>query len=181
VRYATPEVVDRQLARVRRRIETAVVDEIGGGVSRAIASVPDHHLETLMRSPARRPVLDGVFWGAPAVLDRTPAGALASSLRVHVTGAGLGDYDVYWLRFSNGSWRSGRGEPRADPELTIIVDGAELLRIGVGRSTPLQALLSGRLRASGSPLLAARLLSFARAVLGAQAPLGGAPVGRPAS
>jgi SCP-2 sterol transfer family len=44
-----------------------------------------------------------------------------------------------------------------DPELTITVDGAELLLLATRRSSPLQAYLSGNLRASGNPMLAARL------------------------
>lgn len=170
LRRAAPGAIDHYLGRLRRRIEEALIDEVGGGVGRVIAGVPDHHLETLVRSPARRPVLDSLFWGFPTVLDRTSASVLASCLRVHITSTGWGSYDVYWLQFINGRWRSGRGEPPVDPHLTIVIDAAELLRMGVGRRTPVQALLSGKLRARGNPVLAARLLSLARAVLGARPP-----------
>ncbi len=136
--------------------------ELDPAVMRLLTSVPEERVEQLMRTPLRRIVLDGVFWGLPRWLNDTRAGEVASTIRCHVTGRPDGTFDMYWLEFGDGAWRSGRGTLEVEPELTITVDGAQLLELALRRSTPVQAFLSGRLRASGDPLLAARLTNLFR-------------------
>lgn len=142
--------------------------EITGALRRAVGSIPESRLRQLMATPARRVVLDGVFWGLPRALSDTRAGEVVTAVRCHVTGRPDGAFDVYWLQYENGSWQAGRGPGNREPELTITVDSAELLHLGSGRSTLLQAYLSGRLRASGNPLIAARLTALLRGAASAQ-------------
>lgn len=137
--------------------------ELDPALVRLLSSVPKQRLEQLMRTPLRRVILDGVFWGLPRWLNDTRAGEVTASIMCHVTGRPDGTFDMYWLEYRDGSWRSGRGALETQPELTITVDGAQLLELALRRSTPLQAFLSGRLRASGDPLLAARLTNLFRA------------------
>lgn len=151
----------RELSGLRRKLRNEVVFGLGGELSRALDGVSDRRIEQLLATPARRVLLDAMFWGAPAVLERTAAGEVASSLRCQVTGATDGGYDVYWLEYTASGWRSGRGDQPTPPELTLTVDDAELLRLACGRSSVVQAFLAGKLRASGNPMLAARLAALA--------------------
>ncbi len=136
--------------------------ELDPALARLLGSIPEHRLEQLMRTPLRRVVLDGVFWGIPRWLNDTRAGEVITAIRCHITGRPDGTFDMFWLEFRDGTWQSGRGTLESEPELTITVDGAQLLELALRRSTPLQAYLSGRLRASGNPLLAARLTTLLR-------------------
>lgn len=147
---ADPGPEDRSLAR-------QLQDEMAAGLVRAVGTVPEQRLQQLMRTPLRRVVLDGLFWGLPRALDGTRAGEVTTSVRCHVTGRPDGTFDIYSLRFSDGAWHTERGANGAEPELTVTVDGAQLLELALKRSSPLQAYLSGRLRASGDPRVAARL------------------------
>jgi hypothetical protein len=108
-------------------------------------------------------VLDAVVWGLPHVLSNTRAGEVTSLICCSVTGRPDGGFDAYWLEFSGGCWSSQRGAPSVAPELTITVDAAELVLLACRRSNPLQAYLAGNLRASGNPMLAARLTMLFRA------------------
>jgi hypothetical protein len=136
--------------------------ELDPALARLLATIPEHRLQQLMRTPLRRVVLDGLFWGLPRVLDDTRAGQVTTAVRCHVTGRPDGTFDIYWLEFEDGRWRTGRGANGTEPELTITVDGAQLLELALRRSSPLQAYLSGRLRASGDPRVAARLAALLR-------------------
>ena len=118
-----------------------------------------------MRTPLRRVVLDALFWGLPNALNGTRVGEVTTSVRCHVTGRPDGNFDIYWLEFSEGRWQTGRGGNDSPPELTITVDGAELLELALKRSNLMQAYLSGKLRASGNPVIAARLTMLLRGYL----------------
>ncbi len=134
-----------------------VQDELTSRLGRLVGDVPEPRLRQAMRTPLRRPVLEAVFWGLPRVMDGTRASEVTSLIRCHVTGRTDGTFDAYWLEFVDGRWTSGRGAPEVEPELTITIDAAELLLLATGRSSPLQAYMAGNLRASGNPMLAARL------------------------
>ena len=152
-----PEPDPSLLAREARRLTGVLQDEVASRLGRLVGEIPEPRLRQAMRTPLRRPVLEAVFWGLPRAMDATRAGDVTSLIRCHITGRSDGNFDAYWLQCLDGRWCSGRGAPAAEPELTITVDAAELLLLATGRSTPLQAYLAGNLRASGNPMLAARL------------------------
>jgi hypothetical protein len=153
----TPDLDPSQPAREVRRLTGQLQDELTARLGRLVGEVSESRLRQVMRTPLRRPVLETVFWGLPRVLAGTRAGEVTTLIRCHVTGRPDGGFDTYWLQFTEGRWTSGRGAPGPEPELTITVDGAELLLLATGRSNFLQAYLGGNLRASGNPMLAARL------------------------
>ncbi len=140
-----------------RRFGHGVQNELTSGLTRTLGSIPEHRLQQAMRTPLRRPVLETIFWGLPRALGRTRLGEVTSSIRCHVTGRADGGFDVYWVTFQEGRWTASRSSLDKQPDLTVTVDGAELVRLACGKSTPLQAYLAGRLRASGNPVVAARL------------------------
>jgi alkyl sulfatase BDS1-like metallo-beta-lactamase superfamily hydrolase len=136
--------------------------EVSGGLSRMLAAMPNRPMRELMRSPLRRIVLEAVFWALPRALNGTRAHEVTQAVRVHVTGRTDGGIDIYLLECESGRWSARRGSAGAEPELTITVDGAELVLLACRSSSPLEAYLAGNLRASGNPMLAARLTMLLR-------------------
>ena len=159
---APPDPDPAAAARAARGLAGSLTEELTARLGRLTGQIPEARLRQAMRTPLRRPVLDAVFWGLPRALSGTRADEVTSLIRCHVTGRPDGSYDAYWLEHVDGEWCSGRGAPRREPELTITVDAAELLRLATGRSSPLAAYLAGNLRASGNPMLAARLTMLFR-------------------
>jgi SCP-2 sterol transfer family len=158
----TPDLDPSPPAREARRLAGQLQDELTMRLGRVVGEVPEPRLRQVMRTPLRRPVLETVFWGLPRVLGNTRASEVTTLIRCHITGRSDGNFDAYWLEFSQGRWTSRRGGAAVEPELTITVDAAELLLLASGRSNLLQAYLAGNLRASGNPMLAARLTMLFR-------------------
>ncbi|HLJ02546.1 MAG TPA: SCP2 sterol-binding domain-containing protein [Solirubrobacteraceae bacterium] len=136
--------------------------ELTGGLARMLASMPDRPVRELMRTPLRRPVLETVFWALPRALNGTRAHEVTTAVRCHVTGRPDGGIEIYLLEYADGRWSARQGSKGAEPELTITVDGAELLLLACRSSSPVEAYLAGKLRASGNPMLAARLTMLLR-------------------
>lgn len=158
----TPDLDPSQPAREARRLAGQMQDELTARLGRLVGEVPEPRLRQMMRTPLRRPVLETVFWGLPRALGNTRASEVTTLIRCHITGRPDGNFDAYWLQYSHGRWTSSRGAPAVEPELTITVDAAELLLLASGRSNFLQAYFAGNLRASGNPMLAARLTMLFR-------------------
>jgi putative sterol carrier protein len=159
----------RTVAAIRRRLADAPM-QVADGVARAVRGAPSHRLERLMRSPARRAVLEAIFWQMPKHVDREQAKGMNSSIRWEITGRSDGETDVYQLEFKGGECTVVRGPSGSDPKLTITVDGAEFLRLATGNSDPLQAYFRGRIGLAGDVMMAAKASSLFRT-----------PGGRPAS
>jgi predicted lipid carrier protein YhbT len=131
-----------------------------GGITRLVRDSPPERIERLMRTPARRVVLDGIFWQIPQHLNRRRIGILRSTVRLLVTGRPDGDADTYQIEFEDGRCRVVRGTGESEPSLTITVDGAELVLIAAGRSDPMRAFFRGRLALAGDVVLAAKLVAM---------------------
>lgn len=126
-----------------------------------VQRVPDRHLELLMRTPARRIVVETIFLLMPRYLDRTRAADLDLAVRWKV-GEGEHPTDTYDLVIAEQRCRVRRGESEVRPLVTISITPAELLRVAVGRCNPVQAYLTGRLRLQGDLTQAARLTAVFR-------------------
>jgi hypothetical protein len=113
-----------------------------------------------MRTPARRVILEAIFWQMPRHLDRGRAGTMTGSVRWEITGRPGGTADIYELEFGDGRCRVTRGGGDGNPRVTITVDGAEFLRIATGNSDPMQAYFKGRLKLAGDIMVAAKLTSL---------------------
>jgi putative sterol carrier protein len=162
-------VLDPQsaLALIRGRVARAP-GQIADGLARLVRDTPPHRLDQLMRTPARRVVLDAIFWQMPQHLDRRRAAGMRSSIRWQITGRSDGEADTYQLEFEDGRCRVVRGRPDTNPRVTITVDGAEFLRIATGNSDPMRAYFNGRLALAGDIMVAAKLVSLFRIPGGAR-------------
>ena len=151
----------RALESIRRSVGEAPA-QLAEGFARVMRDAPEERIDQLMRSPARRPILDGIFWQMPRQLDSRRAVGMKSSTRFCITGRADGGVDTYQLEIQDGRCRVIRGTQAPEPQITITVDGAEFLRLASGNSDPMQAYLKGRLRMAGDLMLAAKLASLFR-------------------
>ena len=155
------ERLDPQLALAAARRSLACAPaQLAERFARTVRDVPDERLEQLMRTPARRVVLEGIFWQLPKRLDRKRAARISASMRWRVTGRPDGGADTYQLELAKGQCRVIRSPRGPEARVTITLDGTELVRIAAGRSNPMQAYFNGRLAVSGDIMLAARFASL---------------------
>jgi putative sterol carrier protein len=151
-----------RVAAIKRKLADSPA-QIAEGVSHAVRKAPPERLEQLMRSPARRVVLEAIFWQMPHHIDRERAQGLTAAIRWQITGRSDGEADVYQLELDDGNCRIVRGPNGAKPaRLTITVDGAEFLRLATGNSDPMKAYFRGRVTLTGDVMMAAKASSLFR-------------------
>jgi putative sterol carrier protein len=136
--------------------------QIADGVGRLVRDTSPERLEQLMRSPARRAVLDGVFWQMPRQLDTKQAAGVKTAVLWNITGRSDDGVDSYLLTVDNGQARTERDPKAADPRLTITMDGVEFLRLISGNSDPMSAYFKGRIQLAGDIMVAAQLAQLFR-------------------
>ena len=157
------------LAAVRRAL-AATPAQLAGGLQRVVRDSPDEWLEQMMQTPARRVVLEVLFWQLSERLDSAAGSRISALIRCRITGRSAGLLDVYEVELGDDRCRVVRGLSDRDPRLTIIVDIVELLRIAAGDSDPLRAYMRGGIAVSGDAVLAARLAWMLRGGLGGNPP-----------
>jgi len=145
-----------------KRLAADAPAQFADGFGRLVRDATPERLEQVMRSPARKPILDGIFWQIPKQLDVRQAADVKSSVRWCITGRADGGLDIYQLEVENGRCWVIRGPEAPDPRLTITVDGVEFLRLVSGNSDPMQAYFKGRIQLSGDIMVAAKLASLFR-------------------
>lgn len=149
------------VVRARRTVEGASA-QISERLAGAVRTASPERLAQLMRTPARRLVLETIFWQMPQFVDRRQSRKLNASVRWIITGRPDGGADVYDLTFTEGRCRVSRGDSGPKPPVTITVDGVEFLKIAVGGSDPMRAYFQGRLAIAGNIMVAAKLVSVLR-------------------
>ncbi|MDQ2759951.1 MAG: SCP2 sterol-binding domain-containing protein [Actinomycetota bacterium] len=151
----------RALAMIRRMVADAPT-QLGEGVARVVREAPGERLEQLMRTPARRAILEGIFRQMPQRLDSERAAGVSSSMRWCITGRPDGVVDVYRLQIVDSQCHVTRGSAIGVDEarVTVTLDGVELLKLATGNSDPMRAYFSGRIKLAGDVVLAAKLASL---------------------
>jgi hypothetical protein len=135
--------------------------QLSGGFERVVRDTSPERLVQIMRSPARKPVLDGMFWQMPKMIDAKAAAGTTTEIRWTVTGRADGGEDIYRLLIVDGRARTERGDG-GDPRLTIKLDGVEFLKLASGNSDPMQAYFKGRIEMTGDIMVAAKLAQIFR-------------------
>jgi putative sterol carrier protein len=131
--------------------------QIADGIGRLVRDTSPERLDQLMKSPARRAVLDGIFWQMPRQLDAKAAANVQTTVRWNITGRSDSGVDSYLLEVDRGMARTNRGPDGPDPKLTITMDGVEFLRLISGNSDPMAAYFKGRIQLAGDVMVAAQL------------------------
>ncbi len=147
----------RQALAAAKRALASAPAQLASGLARVVRDSPDEWLEQLMQTPARRVVLEALFWQLSQRLEPAHAATINASIRWRITGRSDSAIDVYHLEVAGGLCRVVRGPTDREPRLTITVDMVELLRLVTGDSDPLRAYLRGGLALSGDVVLAAKL------------------------
>ncbi len=145
-----------------RRLAAEAPGQLADGLTRLVRDAPPERLEQVMRSPARRPLLDGIFWQMPRLLDAARARGVQTTIRWCITGGAEEGVDTYHLHVENGQARTTRQPTDAHPRLTITMDGVEFLRLVSGNSDPMSAYFKGRIQLAGDIMAAAQLAQMFR-------------------
>jgi alkyl sulfatase BDS1-like metallo-beta-lactamase superfamily hydrolase len=148
-----------------RRLAAEAPSHLVEGFGRVVRDSSPERLEQVMRSPARKPLLDGIFWGMPKQLDTEQAVGVTTSIRWDITGRSDGQVDSYLLELDSGRARTTRqtaGEQAGEANLTITMDGVELLRLASGNLDPMQAYFKGRIQLAGDIMVAAKMAQLFR-------------------
>jgi putative sterol carrier protein len=140
-----------------KRLATDAPTMLAGGFGRLVRDTPPERLEQLMRSPARKPLLDGIFWSMPRQLDSEQAAGVETTIRWDITGRPDGGTDTYYLQLKDGRGQIIKDLPGPDSRLTITLDGVEFLRLVSGNSDPMQAYFTGQIQLAGDVMIAAKL------------------------
>ncbi len=135
--------------------------QLADGLARIVRNAPPEWLDQLMATPARRAVIEGIFWQMPRYVSRKQAAGTEATIRWEITGP-PGSPDVFDLRIADGRCRVHRGGLQAAPRVTITLDGAELVRLATGTANPMQDYFSGKIKLKGDIMLAAKLQALFR-------------------
>jgi putative sterol carrier protein len=149
------------VAAARRRIARAPED-VANRLARVIRDSPQSRLERLMRSPARRPILDGIFWQMPQRLSHRRAAGVNAVIEWQITGRPGSGADTYQLTLVDGQARVRRGAHEPTPLMTIALDGADFLMLVTGNADPMKSYFAGKIKLTGNVMLGARLQSLFR-------------------
>jgi predicted lipid carrier protein YhbT len=145
-----------------RRLAAGAPAQLADGFTRLVREAPPERLEQVMRSPARRPLLDGIFWQMPKQIDSARARGMHTTIRWCITGRADDGVDTYHLFVEDGAARTSRETNGVTPRLTITMDGVEFLRLVSGNSDPMSAYFKGRLQLAGDIMAAAQLAQWFR-------------------
>jgi putative sterol carrier protein len=136
--------------------------QLAEGFGKLMRDAPPERVEQVMHSPARKPILDAIFWQMPKQLDSKQAAGVKTSIQWCITGRPDGGVDTYGLELEDGRARVIRGSGVPDPRLTITMDGSEFLRLISGNSDPMRAYFTGRIQLAGDIMVAAKLATLFR-------------------
>jgi putative sterol carrier protein len=158
---ARPVVNVEQARRsVSRKLSRAPA-QLAEGFASVVRNAPQDRLEQILRTPARRVVLAGIFWQMPQHIDRNAVKAVDATIRWRIT-SDSESTEVYELVLKDGRVRSRRGESGDDATVTLTLSAAEFVKLATGNSDPMQAYFKGRIKLAGDIMLAARLQTLFR-------------------
>lgn len=145
-----------------KRLAADAPAQLADGFTRVVRDVPPERLEQVMHSPARKPILDGIFWQMPKQLNVGEASNITTSIRWSITGRADGAVDTYQLELDNGRCWVARGRDLQAPRLTVTIDGVDFLRLVSGNLDPMQAYFKGQIKLAGDIMVAAKLAALFR-------------------
>jgi putative sterol carrier protein len=155
-----------------KKFASEAPSQIADGVGRLVRDASPERLDQIMKSPARRAVLDGIFWSMPRQLDVKAAASVKTTIRWNITGRADDGVDTYLLEVDHGTARTNRGTEGPEPKLTITMDGVEFLRLISGNSDPMAAYFKGRIQLAGDIMVAAQLAQIFKMPSGGAEPSG---------
>jgi putative sterol carrier protein len=139
-----------------RKLAADAPSALADGFGRVVRDAPPERLEQLMRSPARKAALEGIFWQMPKQVNPEVAKDLTTSIRWCITGRADEGTDIYQLEIDRGDVKTVKGE-HGEPKLTVTMDAVEFLKLASGNLDPMQAYFKGQIELAGDIMVAAKL------------------------
>jgi SAM-dependent methyltransferase len=140
-----------------KRLAADPIPYMAQRIGQLVRNTPSERLEQLMLSPARRPLLDGIFWQIPKQLNRDYTAGMTTTIRWCITGRADGGIDTYDLQVDRRRAWTRRNPAAGEPRLTITIDSVEFLRLASGNSDPMAAYRDGRISMRGDFTVATKL------------------------
>ena len=124
-----------------------------------VQQAPEGRLERVMKGPARRMILESVFWQMPQQLDRRRAAGVNAAVLWQIGGRPDGGSDEFRLSIADASARTARRrhDDLPPPVLTITMDGVDFLKLITGNLDPMRGYFTGRIALAGDIMFAAKL------------------------
>jgi putative sterol carrier protein len=124
-----------------------------------VKSTPDSQLADLMKSDARKSILDAIFARFPALFRADRAGATNAVIHWNITDRPDGGSDTYELVIANGTCVLSPSADQ-DPKLTVTVGPVDFLKVVSGNGNPMMMFMTGKLKAKGDLGLAANIANL---------------------
>ncbi len=125
-------------------------------IAAAVRDAPDKALRRAMSSPIRDLILDEIFRRFPDYFKRGPVGRSDVAIGFKITGRPDGDADRYRVLITGDEVRAGR-DLDVEPRVTIVIDGADFLKLVTGNSNPVMNFMTGKLKVRGDLGFAAQI------------------------
>jgi putative sterol carrier protein len=125
-------------------------------VAQLLGGLSDDQIRDLLAGETREAALEEIFRRFPEHVDTSRLDGVDAVLAWKIGGRPDGGADRYQVVIRGGEVRAGRdlGE---QPQLTIVLDAVEFLKLVTGNSNPVKSFITGKLRLRGDLALAARL------------------------
>ena len=101
---------------------------------------------------------DQVFKEMPTYFQSEKAGSTKGNVQFDLSGDNGGKW---WIKIAEGKAEAGKGEVES-PNLTLIADAGDYVKIATGQLDPTAAFMSGKLKIKGDMGLAMKFASLFR-------------------
>jgi putative sterol carrier protein len=119
-------------------------------VATAVATTSGKHMRAVMEGGFRPIVLAEVFRRFPDFIDTGKAGTMRLCVGFRIGGRADGEVDRYTVHIEDGVCTIETNPPDGQRrDATIIVDGADFLRLATGQLHPVRGVLTGALKVKG--------------------------------
>ena len=119
-------------------------------VATAVATTSVKHMRSVMEGDFRPIVLEEVFRRFPEFIDTGKAAGLELTIGFRIGGRLDGEVDRYVVHVRDGACAVETDPPEGQRrDATIIIDGADFLRLALGQMHPVRGVLTGSMKVKG--------------------------------
>jgi putative sterol carrier protein len=132
----------------RAAVDPTALDPVE--VATAVATTSGKHMRAVMEGGFRPIVLEEVFRRFPDFIDTGKAARLQLCVGFRIGGRTDGEVDRYAVHITEGVCRIETDPPEGQRrDATIIIEGADFLRLATGQLNPVKGVLTGAMKVKG--------------------------------